>query len=87
MSDTAVEVVVHEASCRGCGLCVDLCPTQVLGFDEARRLCVVAAAEDCIGCLSCAYICPSQAISHRHHHVVKNFYRDAAFCQRMDKFL
>jgi Fe-S-cluster-containing hydrogenase component 2 len=81
------DVVVHAPSCRGCELCVDICPTKVLAMDADRRLCLVVHAEDCIGCLSCAYICPSGAITHRGFHTVKNFYRDAEFCQRMVKFI
>lgn len=84
---SAVHIDIHESACRGCELCVDVCPTEVFRFDEERRLCVVAHAEDCIACLSCAYLCPSHAITHRGHHVVKNFYRDAEFTARVGKFL
>lgn len=83
----SLEIAVHEQSCRGCELCIDICPTKVFDLDAEKRLCVVKHAEDCIACLSCAYICPSNAISHTDHHAVKNFYRDAEFCQRMGKFL
>lgn len=83
----SLEITVHEQSCRGCELCIDICPTKVFELDEEKRLCVVKHAEDCIACLSCAYICPSNAITHMNYHAVKNFYRDAEFCQRMGKFL
>ncbi len=82
-----LEIDVHEQSCRGCELCIDICPTKVFELDSDKRLCVVKHAEDCIACLSCAYICPSNAITHTEYHAVKNFYRDAEFCQRMGKFL
>ncbi|GFO65573.1 4Fe-4S binding protein [Geomonas paludis] len=82
-----VEITVHEQSCRGCELCVDICPTKVFAMDQERRLCTVEHAEDCIACLSCAYICPSGAITQRDFHPVKNFYRDEEFCQKMGKFL
>lgn len=81
------EIIVHAASCRGCELCVDVCPTHVLALDPATRVSVVEHAEDCIACLSCAYICPSTAITHVGFHVVKNFYRDAAFTSKMARFL
>lgn len=83
----SLEISVHEQSCRGCELCIDICPTKVFELDEEKRLCVVKQADDCIACLSCAYICPSNAITHTDYHAVKNFYRDAEFCQRMGKFL
>lgn len=83
----SLEITVDEQSCRGCELCIDICPTKVFELDAEKRLCVVKHAEDCIACLSCAYICPSNAITHTDYHAVKNFYRDAEFCQRMGKFL
>lgn len=83
----ALEISIHAPSCRGCGLCVDICPTRVFAMDEAGHLSEVRHVEDCIACLSCAYICPSGAIAHANYHAVKNFYRDADFCQRMGKFL
>ena len=78
---------VHEQACRGCQMCVDVCPTKVFAFDEVRRLCVVEQQQDCIACLSCSYLCPSGAITHTDYHVVRNFYRDLAFCARMERFL
>ncbi len=83
----SLEITVHEQSCRGCELCIDICPTKVFELDAEKRLCVVKHAEDCIACLSCAYMCPSNAITHTDYHAVKNFYRDAEFCRRMGKFL
>jgi formate hydrogenlyase subunit 6/NADH:ubiquinone oxidoreductase subunit I len=82
-----LEITVHEPSCRGCELCIDICPTKVFDLDAEKRLCVVGHVEDCIACLSCAYICPANAIEHRGHHEVKNFYRDEEFSKKMGKFL
>ena len=84
---TAVAIAIHERACRGCELCVDICPTKVFSFNQEKRLCEVDHAEDCIACLSCGYICPSHAITHSGHHVVKNFYRDSEFCARVGRFL
>jgi NAD-dependent dihydropyrimidine dehydrogenase PreA subunit len=83
----SLEITVHEQACRGCELCIDICPTKVFELNSEKRLCVVKHADDCIACLSCAYICPSNAITHTDYHAVKNFYRDAEFCQRIGKFL
>lgn len=82
-----VEIKLHEEACRGCRMCVDICPTKVFAFDEEKWLCVVEHQDDCIACLSCAYLCPSGAIRQENHHVVKNFYRDLAFCAKMEKFI
>lgn len=83
----SLEITVNEQSCRGCELCIDICPTKVFELDSEKHICTVKYAEDCIACLSCAYICPSNAITHTDYHAVKNFYRDAEFCQRIGKFL
>ncbi|MBT8345556.1 MAG: 4Fe-4S binding protein [Desulfofustis sp.] len=51
-------------SCKGCGLCVSVCPEAVLSIDESRvnlkgyYPVTVESGESCIGCLSCALICP-----------------------------
>jgi ferredoxin len=82
-----MEISIHRQACRGCELCVDVCPTNVFSFNQQNRICEVEHVEDCIACLSCTYICPSHAISHTGHHVVKNFYRDSEFCKRVGKFL
>lgn len=83
-----VEMTIQEKSCRGCKLCLDICPTDCFAFDEDSGKTVVKTVENCIACLSCSYICPSQAaISHKNIHVVKNFYRNIHFSQKMEKFL
>ncbi len=82
-----VRIDIREESCRGCGMCVDVCPTAVLVLDEPARKAKVKTAEDCIACLSCAYLCPSATIRHADHHVVKNFYRDLDFVRVTERYL
>jgi ferredoxin len=82
-----VKIELHESACRGCNICVDVCPTKVLTFDEENGRAVIGEVQDCIACLSCAYECPAGAITHSDYHEVKNFYRDLAFCGRMERFL
>lgn len=82
-----VKIEVHEQSCRGCQMCIDTCPTRVFAFDEVKRVSIVRSEVDCLACLTCAYQCPSGAIAHSNYHVVKNFYRDADFSRRLEKFL
>jgi NAD-dependent dihydropyrimidine dehydrogenase PreA subunit len=82
-----LEMTIHENSCRGCQLCLDVCPTDCFVFDEQTQKAKVAVVENCIACLSCAYICPSTAIRHKDYHQVKNFYRNVEFSSRMEKFL
>jgi NAD-dependent dihydropyrimidine dehydrogenase PreA subunit len=82
-----LEMTINEKACRGCQMCLEICPTACFAYDEATTKATVAVVENCIGCLSCAYICPSGAITHQNHHVVKNFYRNIEFSSRMEKFL
>ncbi|WP_163336988.1 ferredoxin family protein [Desulfopila sp. IMCC35008] len=82
-----LEMVIHEKACRGCKLCLDVCPTDCFSFSDETQKAVVTALGNCIACLSCDYICPSGAITHTNHHEVKNFYRNIHFSQRMEKFL
>ncbi|SHO46298.1 4Fe-4S dicluster domain-containing protein [Desulfopila aestuarii] len=82
-----LEMTIREKGCRGCRMCIDVCPTACFDFDEKEQKAVVAKVENCIACLSCAYICPSQVISHANIHHVKNFYRNIYFSRRMEKFL
>ncbi len=81
-----VRIDVRADGCRGCEICVQLCPTQVLAMSPERTA-VVKEAADCIACLSCAYACPSGAIRQADYHAVKNFYRDLDFLQRSERFL
>ena len=55
-------MVVREDECKGCGLCVDACPKDVIivakklnknGFHPAQYI-----GEGCIGCGVCFYACP-----------------------------
>ncbi|MDR3137013.1 MAG: 4Fe-4S binding protein [Coriobacteriales bacterium] len=55
--------------CKGCGLCIDFCPQEIMqleteiitqkGYHPAH--CV--DQDSCTGCLSCALCCPDVAIT------------------------
>lgn len=47
--------------CKGCGICVALCPKDVLALDEQERV-VAARPEKCICCQLCELRCPDLAI-------------------------
>lgn len=83
----SVEVRIRQQACRGCKLCIALCPTDVLAFDEATAKCQVVHAENCIACLSCAYVCPSGAFTHENYPRVRNFYRDLEAADRCERYL
>ena len=53
--------------CKGCGLCVQACPEQILRLAEefnpqGHHFAVCFAPERCTACTSCAIICPDSAI-------------------------
>lgn len=54
--------------CKGCELCISVCPKGILGLDSAANLKGYSPAyckepESCIGCASCAKICPDSIIT------------------------
>ena len=80
-------MTIDEKACRGCELCVDVCPTDVITFDKEALKARVERVDDCIACLSCAYICPSAAIEHKDFHKVQNYYRDMDFVEKAARFI
>ncbi len=57
---------IYPELCKGCGLCIEVCPTEVISFSKdlgaygTQR--VQCRAEGCITCGLCANICPDCAI-------------------------
>ena len=82
-----IDVRIHERGCRGCTLCVDLCPVDVFDFDGERQLALVARSEDCIGCLSCRYVCPSACIELGGVEELRPFHRIEGHARLIERFL
>lgn len=55
-------VVIDAEECKGCGLCVEVCPPSVLKISEALNRMGYHPAEylgvACTGCGVCFYVCP-----------------------------
>ncbi|MGD2105484.1 MAG: 4Fe-4S binding protein [Anaerolineae bacterium] len=54
-------VTVFPNWCKGCNLCVDFCPVDVLEQGDDGRV-IVAHPERCTGCRWCELHCPDFAI-------------------------
>ncbi|MDY0300604.1 MAG: 4Fe-4S binding protein [Trichlorobacter sp.] len=53
-------IEIIEKYCKGCNICVEFCPKQVL---ELKGFCVaVKNLEACIKCMQCELRCPDFAI-------------------------
>ena len=61
-----VYIKINKDKCKGCMLCVSVCPKGLLKADKSLNKKGVRPADfsqgDCTGCLSCAIICPDTAI-------------------------
>ena len=53
---------INRNWCKGCGICVSLCPKKVLELDEFDKV-TAARPEQCIACQLCEKICPDLAIT------------------------
>ena len=63
------KTVINANGCKGCGLCVSVCPKKIISLDKTvlngkgYHPAVVSNMEACIGCAMCATICPDCAIT------------------------
>ncbi len=60
-------IVVNELYCKGCELCVEACPQDVIILDSVRITArgyhpATLVKEGCTGCGICAIVCPESAI-------------------------
>jgi 2-oxoglutarate ferredoxin oxidoreductase subunit delta len=60
-------VRILEEYCKGCELCVPVCPKKLLALSNrvnkhgVRVVCIVRS-DGCTGCCNCAVMCPDAAI-------------------------
>jgi indolepyruvate ferredoxin oxidoreductase beta subunit len=57
----APAIDIHDSWCKGCEICVVVCPQACLKMNERNRAEVVKA-EACIRCMLCEWMCPDLAV-------------------------
>ena len=61
-------ITIDEQRCKGCGLCVSVCPKKILELStgalnvKGYRSVTVTDMDACTGCCSCARMCPDCVI-------------------------
>ncbi len=55
------ELEITPQWCKGCDICVRMCPEKCLELDE-EQLVIVARPDDCTGCRICEWLCPDFVI-------------------------
>ncbi len=67
MAKVKGEIVIEIERCKGCAVCLDACPNEVIalsknvnakGFNYAETV-----NDECIGCANCAIVCPDAVIT------------------------
>lgn len=62
-------VTFDQDKCKGCGLCISVCPVKILAFEETKinsrgyHPANVIDNDKCIACQSCALMCPDLVIT------------------------
>ena len=63
------KIVVDQHYCKGCGLCVTVCPPCIIVLDPDRitdkgyHPAMLTDESLCTGCAACAVVCPDVAIT------------------------
>ena len=61
-------IVVNIEKCKGCGVCVPVCPSQVIALNKevngkGYHFAFMEKPDECTGCTNCAVVCPDGVIT------------------------
>ncbi len=64
-ADLMVDITIDIEKCSGCGLCVEICPNEVLDWQQinGKRFPGPVSTQDCSACMTCSGKCPEKAIA------------------------
>ncbi len=54
--------IVNMETCKGDGICADICPENVLKIVDGKAVTVESRAGECIMCGQCVAVCPTEAL-------------------------
>lgn len=63
------KVTFDQDACKGCGLCISVCPKSILALDlntinaKGYSPAYCAEPDQCIACANCAITCPDSVIT------------------------
>lgn len=65
---TRVTLIIDEELCKGCGLCVTVCPRRAMGLavhinSRGFHPAALLQPDRCTGCAQCALMCPDACIT------------------------
>ncbi|CDN30116.1 putative 2-oxoglutarate oxidoreductase, delta subunit [Mucinivorans hirudinis] len=61
-------IEVEKEICKGCGVCVSICPTKAIDLNakvnsKGYHYCFMVNEDACIGCAACGMVCPDSVIT------------------------
>lgn len=63
------KVIFNEDVCKGCELCINVCPTKIISMDKSRlnnkgyHPATIIDNSKCVACANCALMCPDSVIT------------------------
>lgn len=57
-----MSVVVIDDKCTACGMCVEICPGDLLTFSNDKLNVRMRQPADCWDCMACVKVCPCEAL-------------------------
>ena len=67
MAKAKGDITIDIEKCKGCEICVDACPEDVIAMskevNQKGYLYAVKIEDGCTGCTSCALVCPDAVIT------------------------